>query len=348
MSAGDILKNTIVPILGGIVATIMFASPSKAVFKARNRGTIGSLNPLPFVMAMANCVAWTTYGFLTDDWYLIIPNSLGCLIGTFLFLVSYGLGMPDKRSRDFLSLAFMVLALLLFVVTILERMVVTSLDTKKQLWGYTAISILVFYFLSPLSTLFHILKQRDSSSLVLALSVMNTVNGLLWASYGLFALSDAFVWAPNAFGAALGVIQVFLKLTIPSKENKKSQSDSYLPQHTSSHKQLTRNSHANDTNGRAGSTQNGINRNSAKTPKTPKSLPHLDTNLSTLDEQGMFMSSGSPIAETSEHRDHMNILWLPSPPRPQDQSLSTSCDDPDISDASCRGDGAAAVAESVF
>ena len=88
-------------------------------------------------MAMANCVAWTTYGFLTDDWFLIVPNALGCLIATFLFMVSYGLGMPDRRSRDQLTLAFMLLALLLFVVAILERMVLSSLNTKQQLWGYT-------------------------------------------------------------------------------------------------------------------------------------------------------------------------------------------------------------------
>lgn len=91
-------------------------------------------------MAMANCVAWTTYAFLIDDWYLVIPNSLGCLIASFLFLVSYGIGMPNQRARDMVSLAFMVLGLLLFTVAILERMVVDSLDTKKQMWGYTGMT----------------------------------------------------------------------------------------------------------------------------------------------------------------------------------------------------------------
>lgn len=73
--------------------------------------------------------------------------------------------------------------------------------------------------MAPLSTLLQVLMQRDSSSLVLALSIMNTLNGLLWATYGIVALSDPFVWVPNAFGATLGVIQIFLKLSIPSKEN---------------------------------------------------------------------------------------------------------------------------------
>ena len=98
-----------------------------------------SLNPLPFVMAMANCVAWTSYSFLIEDWFLIIPNSLGCMIATLLFLVSFGLGVPERRSRDTLTLAFMVLVVLLFSVAIVERMAVTSLEVKKQLWGYTGV-----------------------------------------------------------------------------------------------------------------------------------------------------------------------------------------------------------------
>lgn len=87
--------------------------------------------------------------------------------------------------------------------------------------------ILVFYFLAPLSTLLQVLRQRDSSSLVLAVSVMNTLNGLLWGTYGIAALQDPFVWAPNAFGAALGIIQTVLKLTILSKEDQCA--PSYLP-----------------------------------------------------------------------------------------------------------------------
>jgi hypothetical protein len=102
---------------------------------------VQSLNPLPFVMAMANCVAWTTYAFLLEDWYLVIPNSVGCLIAAFLFLTSHGLGMPDRKARDQLSLACMVLTVLLFVVSILERMVITSLEAKKQMWGYTGVFV---------------------------------------------------------------------------------------------------------------------------------------------------------------------------------------------------------------
>lgn len=92
---------------------------------------------MPFVMAMANCVAWTAYSFLIDEWFLAIPNALGCLIAMFLFLNSFGLGVPSNRARDQTTLVCLILSVVLFTAAIIERMVITSLDTKKLIWGYT-------------------------------------------------------------------------------------------------------------------------------------------------------------------------------------------------------------------
>lgn len=76
--------------------------------------------------------------------------------------------------------------------------------------------MLVFFFLSPLSTLLTVVRRRDSASLVLPLCVMNILNGSLWGTYGLVR-GDAFIWAPNLFGAALGILQTALRLTFPQR-----------------------------------------------------------------------------------------------------------------------------------
>jgi hypothetical protein len=92
---------------------------------------------LPFVMAMANCTAWTAYSFLINEWFLSIPNALGGLIGMFLFLNSFGLGIPKSRDRDMTTAVCMTLAAVLFTAAIVERMVITDLSIKKQIWGFT-------------------------------------------------------------------------------------------------------------------------------------------------------------------------------------------------------------------
>eukprot|EP00892_Ulva_mutabilis_P011313 jgi/Ulvmu1/8554/UM044_0088.1 len=216
MSEDNVFFSVVVPVVGGVVAMIMFASPSFAVLKARRENSLGAVNTLPFAMTMANCVCWTTYAFLIDDWFLVIANSLGFLIGATLFLASFGIGVPDARARDRVLAVCLADAAILFTVTILERMVVESQTAKEQLWGYTANVMLVFFFLSPLSTLLTVVRRRDSASLVLPLCIMNFLNGSLWGTYGLVR-GDAFIWAPNFFGAALGVLQTTLRLSFPQR-----------------------------------------------------------------------------------------------------------------------------------
>lgn len=288
-----------------------------------------ALNTLPFVMTMANCVCWTSYAFLIEDWYLVIANSLGFLIGLFLFLTAFGIGVPDVRARDRVHAVCVTDAVVLLTVAILERMVITTQSAKEQLWGYTGATppvcrptppdsgdtaatrsfiqvvdisqhlvnkiyqalqaglplfvqthqvtkthmrtqlmlccaepphmrtrpvlccrpprevprprsthqpaarcfscalrvmhgaaaanvMLVFFFLSPLSTLLTVVRRRDSASLVLPLCVMNILNGALWSTYGLVR-GDPFIWAPNVFGAVLGVLQTTLRLSFPQR-----------------------------------------------------------------------------------------------------------------------------------
>lgn len=43
------------------------------------------------------------------------------------------------------------------------------------------------------------------------------VCGLFWFTYGLFVISDAFVWIPNGVNLVVGFVQLGLKLAYPSK-----------------------------------------------------------------------------------------------------------------------------------
>jgi Sugar efflux transporter for intercellular exchange len=95
------------------------------------------LNALPFVFIVANCVCWVAYSFTIKNWYLFVPNTLGFLIGLLLFLVAYGIGVPDKRERDKLTACAMILATVLPIVGAMERLVLTSEEAGQKAWGYT-------------------------------------------------------------------------------------------------------------------------------------------------------------------------------------------------------------------
>lgn len=64
MKASDVILVWIFPLVGGIVGTIMFAAPIKAVLRASQENDLGSLNPLPFPAQVANTIGWIAYTYV--------------------------------------------------------------------------------------------------------------------------------------------------------------------------------------------------------------------------------------------------------------------------------------------
>ncbi|KAL7506635.1 hypothetical protein ACHAXN_003887 [Cyclotella atomus] len=88
--------------------------------------------------------------------------------------------------------------------------------SQKELIVGIAVNInLLFFYGAPLSTIFAVLKTRDSSSIHRWTMLMNTANATFWTAFG-FGTSDYFIMVPNGIGAILGVIQMILRVTVPS------------------------------------------------------------------------------------------------------------------------------------
>lgn len=48
------------------------------------------LNPIPFPVVVANCVAWVAYAIVCKDPYVFLANDPGLLLGLFYTLSAYG------------------------------------------------------------------------------------------------------------------------------------------------------------------------------------------------------------------------------------------------------------------
>jgi uncharacterized protein with PQ loop repeat len=87
-----------------------------------------------------------------------------------------------------------------------------SSETKKKtatdVLGYTLVVCVFLYYSAPMSTLYSVIKTRDSSSLYAPLIVVNLVNAMLWLFYGSFGVHDSFVAIPNGAGVILSIIQL--------------------------------------------------------------------------------------------------------------------------------------------
>ena len=79
----------------------------------------------------------------------------------------------------------------------------------------TNINTCMFYG-APLSTIYTVIKQRDSSSIHRPTMILNTSNAVFWVAFGI-GVMDWIILIPNGLGAILGFIQMFLRLVVPAR-----------------------------------------------------------------------------------------------------------------------------------
>ena len=73
------------PTLGTVICTIMWLTPLQSILKARRLHSLGTLNPIPFGVIVLNCIGWSGYGIMSQDFFIYFSNSPGILLG----LLSY-------------------------------------------------------------------------------------------------------------------------------------------------------------------------------------------------------------------------------------------------------------------
>ncbi len=76
---------------------------------------------------------------------------------------------------------------------------------------------LVFFYGAPLSTIYTVLRERNTSTIHVPTMITNTLNGLFWTAYGA-AVFDLFIAIPNGLGAFFGIIQFCLCIIFPRQK----------------------------------------------------------------------------------------------------------------------------------
>lgn len=204
----DVFAAKIAPALGTVVANVMFLASLPAVLDARAAGALGDLNPVPWAMILANCVAWLHYGFLQGNPYIFWSNALGSLLGLFYTMTGMALGDAAQRQQmENIALGFSAVHVLASYFSALK---LKSAHAKQLLAGYIANAIVILYYAAPLSTMAAVLESKSASSIHGPLVAVNGANGALWLVYGL-TIGDPFVWVPNGTGSLLAGLQLALK-----------------------------------------------------------------------------------------------------------------------------------------
>jgi solute carrier family 50 protein (sugar transporter) len=220
-----ILTTYVAPALGVLIGNILWLSSFPATMNAFSKLQLGSLNPIPFPFMLMNSFMWLVYSVLKGDHFIYFANIFGFILSLFYSFICVVSAMFEYQESSDARLTKIInkIKLLLFIVALIivasfDILLITSIDmkTKVNICGIMAVIFLAFFYASPLSLIFGILKNKDSSGLDWYLVLASFTNGFLWFIYGLF-LNEPYLYAPNGFGIIVSLIQVVCLITFPKR-----------------------------------------------------------------------------------------------------------------------------------
>lgn len=103
----------------------------------------------------------------------------------------------------------LIASICLFDVTPEQRLTIIGISVNLNI---------SFFYGAPLSTIFKVMKTRDSSSIHRYTMLLNTGCALFFMLFGI-GVQNNYLIVPNGIGVALGVTQAFLRTVIPNKDN---------------------------------------------------------------------------------------------------------------------------------
>lgn len=145
-----------------------------AVLEARNKQNLGDLNPIMFPAITMNCIGWTMYGVMRNDYYIYLANSPGIPLGLFfsissLQLLTLNVAKEDRKSRSVRTLIELILVLgvsFWLLLALISGLVVSSHKViADRIVGIASCIFAIAFYAAPLSTMVEVIKTRDASRL---------------------------------------------------------------------------------------------------------------------------------------------------------------------------------------
>ncbi len=199
----------------------MWLSPLTVKLKARDKKGLGELNPVPFAAAIVNCIGWTIFAMITTDYFMFFANIFGIVIGSYctlssIILLNKSTTLTDAEETNVTCVEAIMLSgissWLILVAFVTFYLLPRDKDMATSVMRALCDITMICFYASPLSTLRHVLRTKDLSSLHIPSLCANFCNAVLWAEYGI-AVGCVSVWIPHVLGLIISAIQVMLFMT---------------------------------------------------------------------------------------------------------------------------------------
>ena len=219
MPSSDLLNSTIsmsfiVRLCGALAPTasiVVGLSPFSTIRQISTERNVGSYPLLPYSTMIINATLWFIYGLLKNNASIWSGNGICLIFGIYYFLLYIKYSPPASSILP----GTVQQHIQVVVGTVLAAVLISTLpilNDPAQLIGSVGCIIVVLLFASPLVVLRQVIQSKDARSIPLPFTVACTVNCFLWTMYGVWGVSDFYIYFPNALGLILSVAQLILKV----------------------------------------------------------------------------------------------------------------------------------------
>jgi len=103
MAEQNVFTKYVLPVFTVGIVNWMFAAPLKTLWEQNKVGTLGFLNPTPWVFMFGNCFAWVTYAMVIDKGIdyrvtMLLANGPGLVLSVYLNICACKLQYQDYMS----------------------------------------------------------------------------------------------------------------------------------------------------------------------------------------------------------------------------------------------------------
>lgn len=206
-----------------VTTVVLILSGSSVVSVIRNRRSSKGISILPLLTCAVSCTVWTKYALIKEDKVLMITNGFGMVLEWFYVLIFVIYTPDDTKSQQSLFTHFSIQVSFLITILYMSSRTHPSIESFENMMKFlanTCVFTNIANYFSSISSVYTVLKDRQTGSLNFYLSLAYFIQTVAWLQYGLIT-QKIVVLIPNALGIFVTGFTLMLFTQFPKERNLK-------------------------------------------------------------------------------------------------------------------------------
>ena len=216
--AKDDLGSTIFGWVGNALALYFYIAPIVPFVKVIKGQMTWKQSPgVLLLCSFLNCILWSDYGLITNQFLLYLANGLGGTI-TLIYITIFLIHVADRKVLLSLFYNFFLICCIVEIYFVFYYLV------PFKVTGIIANVFNVLMYAAPGEKIYQICKGASYQLIPIWSTIGGTACSTSWMCYGIYQ-KDYYVVIPNALGVLASIVQIVIFVIYRRKQKNKAQSE---------------------------------------------------------------------------------------------------------------------------